>query len=115
VDQDRDGRAERAAVTDAPDDLGPVHLEVHPWGPPVPVAAPRELDREHIRGDRETGRETLERRDQRGTVGLAGRQEPQSHVRTVQSGPGSVTQSASLTLLDLKRGPRRHAHQSQTR
>ena len=67
------------------------------------MPAPRELHAEDVGGHRHAGRKALEGRDERGTVGLTGRQEPQSHVRTVRSGSESLTEQILALSTDRER------------
>jgi hypothetical protein len=55
-------------VPDAGDDLGAIVLDRLSCPAPVTALAPGEVDRETVGGQRETGRDALERHSERGPV-----------------------------------------------
>ncbi len=85
-DFDGDGRAQRAAVADAPEKGDLVGLEAHARASAVPQAAPRQLVADVGGLDRQTGREPLHDHDERTTVGLSSGQKAQ-HTATLPDGP----------------------------
>ena len=89
-DEEQDRRAERPAVADAADDLGPVLLDRLARAAAVAALAAGQVDRELVGRQRQPGRHALDRDAERRPVRLAGGQEaetrPSVGARTVGAG-----------------------------
>ena len=70
ADHDRDRGAEGEAVPHPAEEGDLVLLELHPGAAAVAEPPPREVVRHHLGGDRHTGGQTLQRRDECGAVRL---------------------------------------------
>ena len=93
-DLQRDRTAQRAAVADAPGDLGGVALDLHAPAPAMAELAARHVAVQILRAHLQTSRQALDDAGQARAVGLTGGYQSQRHRPSLFAG-GAVLQSPS--------------------